>query len=160
MLRGHTDGLRRRTGKPDQTARRTGQGGGANRDAADAFAANVLPVVRQIKASGATTFRAIAEALKTGASAQRGAGLGMTARSGIYWHDRRSRPLRPWNGSGAEGKGARRTLQEPRIERGGPSWRLSSVPHSPRTSRAILETGPPWPLSATAAADADMPWCR
>ena len=34
-----------------------------NRAAADAFAANVLPVVRQIQATGATTSRAIAQAL-------------------------------------------------------------------------------------------------
>jgi DNA invertase Pin-like site-specific DNA recombinase len=35
----------------------------ANRAAADAFAANVLPIVRQIEAAGATTPRAIAAAL-------------------------------------------------------------------------------------------------
>jgi DNA invertase Pin-like site-specific DNA recombinase len=39
------------------------KGATANRAAADAFAGNVLPVVRQIQASGATTLRAIAEAL-------------------------------------------------------------------------------------------------
>ena len=39
------------------------KGAAAQRTAADAFAANVLPVVRQIQASGATTHRAIAEAL-------------------------------------------------------------------------------------------------
>jgi DNA invertase Pin-like site-specific DNA recombinase len=38
-------------------------GATANKAAADAFAANVLPAVRQIQASGATTLRAIAEAL-------------------------------------------------------------------------------------------------
>jgi hypothetical protein len=35
----------------------------ANRKTADAFAANVLPIVRQIQAAGAITFRAIATAL-------------------------------------------------------------------------------------------------
>jgi DNA invertase Pin-like site-specific DNA recombinase len=39
------------------------QGPAANRAAAHAFAANVLPIVRQIQAAGATTSRAIAEAL-------------------------------------------------------------------------------------------------
>jgi hypothetical protein len=39
------------------------KGEGSNRAAADAFAANVLPIVRQIQASGATTTRAIAAAL-------------------------------------------------------------------------------------------------
>jgi Recombinase len=34
----------------------------ANREAADAFAANVLPVVRELQASGTSTVRAIAEA--------------------------------------------------------------------------------------------------
>ncbi len=35
----------------------------SNRAAADTFAANVLPIIRQIQATGATTTRAIAEAL-------------------------------------------------------------------------------------------------
>jgi len=39
------------------------KGATANRTAADAFAANVLPVVRQIQASGITTLRALAEAM-------------------------------------------------------------------------------------------------
>ena len=39
------------------------KGVAVNRAAADAFAANVLPVVRQIQATGATTSRAISEAL-------------------------------------------------------------------------------------------------
>jgi hypothetical protein len=54
------------------------KGVAANRDAADAFAANVLPIVRQIRAAGATTFRAIAKALN-----DRGV---RTARGGD-WHD-------------------------------------------------------------------------
>jgi DNA invertase Pin-like site-specific DNA recombinase len=49
----------------------------ANRAGADGFAANVLPVVREIQASGATTLRAIAEALNA-----RGI---RTARGGA-WH--------------------------------------------------------------------------
>jgi DNA invertase Pin-like site-specific DNA recombinase len=49
-----------------------------NRATADAFAANVLPIVRQIKAAGATTHRAIAAALNA-----RGV---RTARGGA-WHD-------------------------------------------------------------------------
>jgi hypothetical protein len=39
------------------------KGAAANRTAADAFAANVLPIVRQIEAAGATTHRAITAAL-------------------------------------------------------------------------------------------------
>jgi DNA invertase Pin-like site-specific DNA recombinase len=59
-------------------------GNEANRAAADAFAANVLPVVRQIKAAGATTPRAIAAALNA-----RGI---RTARGGT-WHDSTVRNL-------------------------------------------------------------------
>jgi hypothetical protein len=55
-----------------------------NRQAADAFAANVLPIVRQIQAAGATTFRAIATALN-----DRGV---RTARGGA-WHDSTVRNL-------------------------------------------------------------------
>ena len=49
----------------------------SNRAAADTFAANVLPIIRQIQATGATTTRAIAEALNA-----RGI---RTARGGA-WH--------------------------------------------------------------------------
>jgi hypothetical protein len=69
-----------RTNLPDAQA----MGVAANRKAADAFAANVLPIVRQIQASGATTFRAIAEALNN-----RGV---RTARGGA-WHDSTVRNL-------------------------------------------------------------------
>ncbi len=55
-----------------------------NRAAADAFAANVLPIVRQIQASGATTPRAIAAELNA-----RGI---RTARGGA-WHDSTVRNL-------------------------------------------------------------------
>ena len=48
------------------------------------FAANVLPIVRQIQASGVTTFRAIAAALNN-----RGV---RTARGGV-WHDSTVRNL-------------------------------------------------------------------
>jgi hypothetical protein len=60
------------------------KGVAANREAADAFAANVLPIVRQIQASGVTTFRAIAAALNN-----RGV---RTARGGA-WHDSTVRNL-------------------------------------------------------------------
>jgi hypothetical protein len=43
--------LGNRTNLPDAQAK----GVAANREAADAFAANVLPIVRQIQAAGATT---------------------------------------------------------------------------------------------------------
>ena len=60
------------------------KGATANKAAAETFAANVLPVVRQIQASGATTLRAIAEALNA-----RGI---RTARGGA-WHDSTVRNL-------------------------------------------------------------------
>jgi hypothetical protein len=60
------------------------KGVAANREAADAFAANVLPIVRQIQAVGATTHRAIAQALN-----DRGV---RTARGGD-WHDSTVRNL-------------------------------------------------------------------
>ncbi|MGB6285927.1 MAG: recombinase family protein, partial [Xanthobacteraceae bacterium] len=72
--------LGNRTNLPDAQAR----GVAANREAADAFAANVLPVVRQIQATGATTFREIASALN-----DRGV---RTARGGA-WHDSTVRNL-------------------------------------------------------------------
>src|ERR1700731_3447490 len=49
--------LGNRTNLPSAQAK----GVAANREAADAFAANVLPIVRQIQAAGATTHRAIAQ---------------------------------------------------------------------------------------------------
>lgn len=60
------------------------KGVATNREAADAFAANVLPIVRQIQAAGATTARAIAAALTN-----RGV---RTARGGA-WHDSAVRNL-------------------------------------------------------------------
>jgi DNA invertase Pin-like site-specific DNA recombinase len=72
--------LGNRTNLPDAQAK----GVAANRVAADSFAANVLPIVRQIQAAGATTFRAIAKALN-----DRGV---RTARGGA-WHDSTVRNL-------------------------------------------------------------------
>ena len=60
------------------------KGVATNRKAADAFASNVLPIVRQIQAAGATTYRAIAQALN-----DRGV---RTARGGD-WHDSTVRNL-------------------------------------------------------------------
>lgn len=58
-------------------------GSAANSAAADAFAENVLPIVRQIQASGATTHRAIAEALNARGirTARGGAWHGSTVRN-------------------------------------------------------------------------------
>ena len=53
-------------------------GAEANRKAADIFAANVLPVIRQLQAKGITATRAIAEALNA-------RGL-RTARGGAWHH--------------------------------------------------------------------------
>ncbi|MBP0111059.1 recombinase family protein [Bradyrhizobium vignae] len=60
------------------------KGSATNRAAADAFAANVMPIVRQIQATGVTTYRAIAQALN-----DRGV---RTARGGL-WHDSTVRNL-------------------------------------------------------------------
>jgi DNA invertase Pin-like site-specific DNA recombinase len=72
--------LGNRTNLPDAQAK----GVAANREAADTFAANVLPIVRQIQASGVTTLRTIAAALNN-----RGV---RTARGGM-WHDSTVRNL-------------------------------------------------------------------
>lgn len=72
--------LGNRTNLPDAAAK----GNEANRAAADAFAANVLPVVKQIQAAGSTTPRAIAAALNA-----RGI---RTARGGA-WYDSTVRNL-------------------------------------------------------------------
>ncbi|HBK07667.1 MAG TPA: resolvase [Acetobacteraceae bacterium] len=58
-------------------------GAAANRDAADIFAANVLPIVKQIQAAGASTHRAIAEALNARGirTARGGAWYGSTVRN-------------------------------------------------------------------------------
>jgi len=59
------------------------KGAEANRAAADSFATNVLPVVRQIEAAGATSHRAIAEALNARGirTARGGAWHGSTVRN-------------------------------------------------------------------------------
>jgi DNA invertase Pin-like site-specific DNA recombinase len=53
------------------------KGVATNQAAADAFAANVLPIIRQIQATGATTYRAIAEALNA---------RGIRSPRGGEWH--------------------------------------------------------------------------
>ena len=65
-------------GNPTNLGEAQAKGAAANRAAADAFAANVLPIIRQIEAAGATTHRAIAEALNA-----RGI---RTARGGAWYH--------------------------------------------------------------------------
>ncbi len=50
--------LGNRTNLPEAQAK----GAAANREAADGFAANVLPVARQLQTAGVTTTRALAEA--------------------------------------------------------------------------------------------------
>jgi DNA invertase Pin-like site-specific DNA recombinase len=72
--------LGNRTNLPDAQAK----GVETNRQAADAFAANVLPIVRQIQAAGATTFRAIATALND---------RGVRTARGVAWHDSTVRNL-------------------------------------------------------------------
>jgi DNA invertase Pin-like site-specific DNA recombinase len=65
--------LGNRTNLPEAAAK----GAAANRTAADAFAANVLPVVRQIEASGIKGYRALAEALNA---------RGIRTARGGEWH--------------------------------------------------------------------------
>jgi len=60
------------------------KGVAVNRAAANAFAANVLPVVQQIQASGATTHWAIAAALNA---------CGIRTARGGSWHDSTMRNL-------------------------------------------------------------------
>jgi DNA invertase Pin-like site-specific DNA recombinase len=72
--------LGNRTNLPDAQAKAVA----ANREAADAFAANMLPILRQIQASGATTLRGIADALNNRCV--------RTARGGA-WHDSTVRNL-------------------------------------------------------------------
>jgi DNA invertase Pin-like site-specific DNA recombinase len=64
-------------GNRTNLAEASAKGADANRAAADAFAANVLPIIRQVEAAGATGYRAIAAALNA-----RGV---RTARGG-EWH--------------------------------------------------------------------------
>src|SRR5271155_4834513 len=71
-------------GNPTNLGEAQAKGAAANRTAAGTFAANVLPIVRQIGAAGATTHRAIAAALNA-----RGI---RTARGGA-WHDSTVRNL-------------------------------------------------------------------
>jgi DNA invertase Pin-like site-specific DNA recombinase len=71
-------------GNPVNLAAAGAKGAETQRAGADAFAANVLPIVRQIQAAGATTARAIAAALN-----ERGV---KTARGGD-WHDSTVRNL-------------------------------------------------------------------
>jgi DNA invertase Pin-like site-specific DNA recombinase len=69
----HGAALGNRTNLADAQAK----GAGANREAADAFAANVLPVVREMQAAGITTVRAIAEVLNA---------RGIRTARGGEWH--------------------------------------------------------------------------
>ena len=64
-------------GNRTNLAEAAAKGAAAQRKAADAFAANVLPVVRQIQTAGATTHRAIAEALNA---------RGIRTARGGQWH--------------------------------------------------------------------------
>jgi hypothetical protein len=66
-------------GNPTNLGQAQAKGAAAHRTAADAFAANVLPIVRQIEAAGATTHRAIAAALNA---------RGIRTVRGGAWHDR------------------------------------------------------------------------
>jgi DNA invertase Pin-like site-specific DNA recombinase len=65
-------------GNPTNLGEAQAKGAVANRAAADAFAANVLPIVRQTRAAGATTHRAIAAALNA---------HGIRTARGGAWHD-------------------------------------------------------------------------
>lgn len=57
------DGTGWTPGNPKNLAEAGALGREANKQAADLFAANTLPIIRQIQASGVTTYQALAEAL-------------------------------------------------------------------------------------------------
>ena len=81
---GRQEGAGREAGQSGEPGGRWGKGCADTAPAADAFAANVLPVVRQLQAAGATTPRAIAAALNERRV--------RTARGG-EWHDSTVRNL-------------------------------------------------------------------
>lgn len=64
-------------GNPTNLAEAQAKGAAAGKAAADAFAANVLPVVRQLQAAGVVTVRGIAEALNA---------RGIRTARGGEWH--------------------------------------------------------------------------
>jgi Recombinase len=72
--------IRRRQGHDsrDITMRSTGQalGVAANKGNADRFAANIIPIIREIQASGVTTLRGVARALNA---------RGVQSRTGVPW---------------------------------------------------------------------------
>ena len=74
---GTEEGARRTAGQPDQLNRRHRRGRLENRRIAASFAGNVLPVMKEIRAAGANSYRAIAATLNA-----RGI---QTARGGA-WH--------------------------------------------------------------------------
>jgi DNA invertase Pin-like site-specific DNA recombinase len=74
----------RKLGNPRNLAKMQRMGQAANRKAADAFAANVLPVVHQIQAAGATGLAAIAKALND---------RGIRTAHGGAWHETTVRNL-------------------------------------------------------------------
>jgi DNA invertase Pin-like site-specific DNA recombinase len=63
--------------KPASLKAAGAKGVATNQATAEAFAANVLPVIRQIQATGATAYRAIAAALNT---------RGLRSPRGGEWH--------------------------------------------------------------------------
>jgi DNA invertase Pin-like site-specific DNA recombinase len=71
-------------GNPVNLAEAGAKGAEAQRADADAFAANVLPIVREIQAAGATSLRAIAEALNN---------RGIRTARGGDWHSSTVRNL-------------------------------------------------------------------
>jgi len=66
-----------RLGNRTNLADASAKGAEANREAADAFAANVMPIIRQIEASGVKGHRAIAAALNA---------RGVRTSRGGHWH--------------------------------------------------------------------------
>jgi hypothetical protein len=75
-------------GNPTNLNEAQAKGAAATRTAADVFAGNVLPIVRQIGAAGATTHRAIAAALNARGIRTAGVGLGMIRLCGTCWRGR------------------------------------------------------------------------
>jgi hypothetical protein len=80
-------------GNPTNLAEAGAKGVAANQATADSFAANILPVIRQIQATGATIYRAIAAALNArGLRSPRGGEWQPTTVRNILNRDGEARP--------------------------------------------------------------------
>jgi hypothetical protein len=154
---GAEESARRPAGEPDQPARRASQGRGGEPGGGERLR-------RQRSAHRPPTGvwrdhvpRHRHRVKYTGAYGRRGAGLGMTAPSGIYWHGQTNSPILPPEAvqrlqSGGErgaSEQARRTHQEAsyRARRGHPGgYRCCDRDHRSRPHRRSAVIGITWPI--------------